>query len=82
MNRTTVRIAALVLAAGVTLIELFGIGLLAGHAGPSDGSVVVLPHIVVTPTGAYEAEHPDGTWIEAVESSPRVHAQAANQARN
>lgn len=57
MNRTTVRVVAIVLAAGITISKFVGIGLLAEHAGFTGDSIVVLPRITVTATGMREAEH-------------------------
>jgi hypothetical protein len=82
MNRTTVRIAAMVLAVGFTLFELVGIGLLAEQVGSSRTADVALPRIVITPTGAYIADHRGGTWTESVDASSAVHVRAVNQARN
>jgi len=80
MNRTTVRLVASLLAAGITLSELIGIELLAERAEFAGAPALELPRTTVTPT---RAQLPDlGTWTESVDASSAVDMQAASRARN
>ena len=75
MNRTAVRVAALVLAMGMTFFELLGIGLLAGLNGAASNSVVVLPRVTVTAAGVDDLGH----YFDASASAAQL--QAANRTR-
>jgi hypothetical protein len=55
MNRVTARLAAAVLAFGVTIAELIGIVLLAEIAPIPGTSLVVLPRVVISPADPREA---------------------------
>jgi hypothetical protein len=82
MNRTTVRVVSIVLAAGITISEFVGIALLAEHAGFTGDSVVVLPRITINATGMQEEEHLGVTRTPSVIASTAptqaVQAQAAH----
>jgi hypothetical protein len=82
MNRTAVRLAASLLAAGITIFELVGIEWLSERAGFAYDSAVVLPRITVTPAGPQGPDDRDGTWTESVDASATVQPRAASQARN
>ena len=57
MNRTTIRVAAIVLATGMTYFELLGIERLAEHSGPAGDSIVVLPRVTITAAGVDDLGH-------------------------
>jgi hypothetical protein len=69
MNRTAVRLAASLLAAGITIFELVGIQWLSESAGFAYDSAVVLPRITVTPAGTPVPDDRDGVWTESVDAS-------------
>jgi hypothetical protein len=52
MKRNTVRLAAIALAAGISVSELAAIGTLADAIFAADEAVAVLPRVVVTPGDA------------------------------
>ena len=82
MNRTAVRLAASLLAAGITFFELVGIECLSESAGFAYNSAAVLPRITVTPGQSQVPDDRHGTWTESVDASATVQPRAASQARN
>ncbi len=85
MNRTTVRVAALVLAAGITISTVVAISVIAEYAW-SAAYKVVLPRVVVTAPRMNEPAHPGDTSTEPIivssTSTPADQSRAASQVRN